>query len=160
DITDDTTNVVVVMFDEPETTLVGCSAESIMEDDDEGVAESVSSSTLDAAGASKIPKLKSVTQDPSVPTPSNPLEERPTKRIEIEDSESEDRGDTAMHPVDKKKGILMRKITVVQLSVEPGRKITGTQIRKQSYDTHLMWSRRLMFEKLEADTQAQRMLCP
>nr|GEU40149.1 hypothetical protein [Tanacetum cinerariifolium] len=35
DITDDTANAVVVMFDEPATTLVGCSAESVMEDDDE-----------------------------------------------------------------------------------------------------------------------------
>ncbi|GJW20637.1 replication protein A 70 kDa DNA-binding subunit C-like protein [Tanacetum coccineum] len=150
DVADDTANAVVVMFDEPATTLVGCSAESIMEDDDEssddqsnlppalanligtthtleikshtyyefgtfesftcwtivlteGVAESASSSTLDAVGATESPKLKSLTRDPSVPTPSKPSEERPTKRIKIEDSESEDKGDTAMHPVDKKK---------------------------------------------------------
>nr|GEX25481.1 hypothetical protein [Tanacetum cinerariifolium] len=51
------------------------------------VAESASSSTLDVASATKSPKLKSVTRD----------------LIEIEDSESEDRGDTAMQPVDKKK---------------------------------------------------------
>ncbi|GKA27282.1 hypothetical protein Tco_0713450 [Tanacetum coccineum] len=65
--------------------------------------ESASSSTLDAAGASEIPKLKSVTQDPSVPTPSNPSEKRPTKRIEIEDSESTDKGDTPMQSIGKKK---------------------------------------------------------
>nr|GEV73334.1 hypothetical protein [Tanacetum cinerariifolium] len=35
DITDDTATVVVVMFDDPATTLVGCSAKSVMEDDDE-----------------------------------------------------------------------------------------------------------------------------
>ncbi|GJU35296.1 reverse transcriptase domain-containing protein [Tanacetum coccineum] len=35
DIADDTANAVVVMFDEPATTLVRCSAESVMEDDDE-----------------------------------------------------------------------------------------------------------------------------
>nr|GEU85182.1 retrovirus-related Pol polyprotein from transposon TNT 1-94 [Tanacetum cinerariifolium] len=54
-------------------------------------------------GATKSPKLKSLTQDPSVPNPSKPSEDRPTKRIDIEDSDSEDRGDTAMHLVDKKK---------------------------------------------------------
>ncbi|GKD53210.1 reverse transcriptase domain-containing protein [Tanacetum coccineum] len=35
DVADDTANAMVVMFDEPATTLVGCSAESVMEDDDE-----------------------------------------------------------------------------------------------------------------------------
>ncbi|GJX60108.1 DNA helicase PIF1, ATP-dependent [Tanacetum coccineum] len=38
----------------------------------EGVAESASSSTLDAAAATESPKLKSLTWDPSVPTPSKP----------------------------------------------------------------------------------------
>ncbi|GJX99300.1 DNA helicase PIF1, ATP-dependent [Tanacetum coccineum] len=146
DVADDTAHAVVVMFDEPATTLVECSAESVMEDDNEssddqsnlppalanligtshtleikshtyyeygtfksftcwtivpteGVAESASSSTLDAAGATEIPKLKSVTQDPSVSTPSNPSEKRPMKRIKIEDSESEDRGNTSMQMV-------------------------------------------------------------
>ncbi|GJS23494.1 nucleic acid-binding, OB-fold protein [Tanacetum coccineum] len=150
DIADDTANTVVVMFDEPATTLVGCSAESVMEDDDEssddqsnlppalanligtthtleikshtyyeygtfesftcwtivpieGVVESASTSTLDAEAATKSPKLKSLKRDPFVPTPSKPSEERPTKRVDIEDSDREDRGDTTMHVVDKKK---------------------------------------------------------
>nr|GEZ50317.1 nucleic acid-binding, OB-fold protein [Tanacetum cinerariifolium] len=64
DVADDTANIVVVMFDEPATTLVGCSAESVMGDDDE---------------------------DPSVPNPSKPSEDRPTKRMEIEDSNEEDK---------------------------------------------------------------------
>ncbi|GJY92117.1 nucleic acid-binding, OB-fold protein [Tanacetum coccineum] len=96
DVADETANAVVVMFDEPATTLVGCSVESVMEDDDEtivpteGVMESASSSTLDAAGATESPKLKRLTHDPFVPTPSKPLEERPTKRMVIEDSDEED----------------------------------------------------------------------
>ncbi|GJX40662.1 uncharacterized mitochondrial protein-like protein [Tanacetum coccineum] len=177
-ITDDTANIVVVMFDEPATTLVGCSAESVMEDDDESlnyqsnlapalanligtthtleikshtyyeygtfesftcwtifpteeVVETASSSTLDAEAATESLKLKSLTQDPSIPTPSKPSEERQTQRVVIEDSDSEDKGDTAMHVVDKKKGILMRKLTVLQLRVKPGRKIADTQIRKE-----------------------------
>ncbi|GJV88797.1 reverse transcriptase domain-containing protein [Tanacetum coccineum] len=152
-ITDDTTNVVVVMFDEPATTLVGCSAESVMEDDDEShtyyeygafesftcwtifpteeVVETASSSTLDAEAATESPNLKSLTHDLSAPTPSKPSEERQTQRVDIEDSDSEDKGDTAMHVVDKKKRILMRKLTVLQLRVKPGRKIADTQIRKE-----------------------------
>nr|GEV14456.1 uncharacterized mitochondrial protein AtMg00810-like [Tanacetum cinerariifolium] len=90
DITDDTANAVVVMFDDPATTLVGCSAKSVMEDDDEGVVETTSSSILDAEAATESPKLKSLTRDPSVPTPSKPSEERQTKRMIIEDSDAED----------------------------------------------------------------------
>nr|GEU35789.1 reverse transcriptase domain-containing protein [Tanacetum cinerariifolium] len=106
DITDDTTNVVVVMFDEPATTLVGCSVESVIkDDDDEGVMETGSSSTLNAEAATKSPKLKSLTLDMFVPTPFKPSEERQTQRVDIKDSDSEDTGDTTMHVVDNKKGI-------------------------------------------------------
>ncbi|GJQ96333.1 nucleic acid-binding, OB-fold protein [Tanacetum coccineum] len=115
-IIDDTANVVVVMFDEPATTLVRCSAESIMEDDDE-------------------------------------------VRVDIEDPDSEDRGDITMHVVDKIKGILMRKITMVQLRVEPGRKIAATQIRKEGYGIYLMRNSRPVFWKLVVqDVDAQLMV--
>ncbi|GJR09517.1 nucleic acid-binding, OB-fold protein [Tanacetum coccineum] len=125
DITDDTANAVEAMFDEPAITLVGCSAESVMEDDDEGVVETVSSRTLDAKAATESPKLKILTRDPSVHTPSKPSEERQTQRVDIKDSDSEEKGDTAMHVDDKKKG----------LRVEPGRKIVrNTKVSVTSID--------------------------
>ncbi|GJU65757.1 reverse transcriptase domain-containing protein [Tanacetum coccineum] len=69
----------------------------------EGVMKTASFSTLDTEAATENPKLKRLTRDPSVPTPSKPSEERQTKRVDIEDSDSKDRGDTDMHVVDKKK---------------------------------------------------------
>nr|GEX75876.1 replication factor A protein 1-like isoform X1 [Tanacetum cinerariifolium] len=62
EVFDDTTEVVVVMFDETTSSLVKCSADSILESED---------------------------QHPSVATPSKPAEEKKRKRVDLKDSDAE-----------------------------------------------------------------------
>nr|GEY59747.1 RWP-RK domain-containing protein [Tanacetum cinerariifolium] len=100
DVSDDTGHTVVVLFGKPATALVKCSAESIAEADDEidpieGIEEIKGSSTLDADAGSHNPELKRLSQHISVPTPLKPSEEVNKIRVDIEDSDTEARGDSS-----------------------------------------------------------------
>ncbi|GKF33360.1 hypothetical protein Tco_0106560, partial [Tanacetum coccineum] len=89
---DDTAQTVIVMFDETTTALVGCSAGSLMDIEDEGGKDSVGSSTLDVVADVQTLKLKRLVRAPSVATPSKPSEPRKRKRLIIEyfDAEASD----------------------------------------------------------------------
>nr|GFA11420.1 hypothetical protein [Tanacetum cinerariifolium] len=75
EIFDDTAEVVVIMFDETERSMVKCSASSILGSEDhvveeENVDESGSSGTVAATADPMAPVLKSLAASPSVATPS------------------------------------------------------------------------------------------
>ncbi|GKB66915.1 hypothetical protein Tco_0928327, partial [Tanacetum coccineum] len=100
DVSDDTTHVVVLMFNEIATALVKCSADSLMDATDEinpsdGVKDSVGSSTLDAVADNQPRKFKRLALDPYIATPSKPAEERKNPRVDVEDSDTENSGDLA-----------------------------------------------------------------
>ncbi|GJV08197.1 reverse transcriptase domain-containing protein [Tanacetum coccineum] len=61
----------------------------------EGIEDSVGSSNLDDYPDNQPQKLKRIVRDPSIVTPSKPVEERKNPRMDVEDSESEDSGDSA-----------------------------------------------------------------
>nr|GEX26474.1 hypothetical protein [Tanacetum cinerariifolium] len=89
-----TTTVVVVMFDETTIELVKVLADSILKVKDEinptePVKESACSSTDDAIANKHILSLKRLARHPSVATPSKPYDAKKTKRIDLEDSDTE-----------------------------------------------------------------------
>ncbi|GJW53577.1 hypothetical protein Tco_0097662 [Tanacetum coccineum] len=99
DVSDDTAQVVVVMFNETATALVKCSADSLVDTMDkilpsEGIVDSVGSRNLDDYPDNQLQKLKRIVRDPSIVTPSKPVEERKNLRMDVEDSKSEDNGDS------------------------------------------------------------------
>ncbi|GKD63421.1 replication protein A 70 kDa DNA-binding subunit C-like protein [Tanacetum coccineum] len=61
----------------------------------EGIKDSVGSSNLDDYLDNQPQKLKRIIRDPSIVTPSKPVEERKKPKMDVEDSESEDSGDSA-----------------------------------------------------------------
>nr|GEV74280.1 ATP-dependent DNA helicase PIF1-like [Tanacetum cinerariifolium] len=77
DVSDNTAQAVVVLFNETATALVNCSVDSLMD---------------------------TVDEDPSIVTPSKPVKERKKPRMDIKDSETEDSSDSANAIV--KKGVL------------------------------------------------------
>ncbi|GKB62292.1 putative reverse transcriptase domain-containing protein [Tanacetum coccineum] len=107
DVSDDTTQTVIVMFDETATALVGCSAGSLIDiedesaDDHEGGDDSVGSSTLDALTDVQPPRFNRLVRAPSVATPSKPSEPKRTKSLAvmnlhvIEDSNVEASGNSS-----------------------------------------------------------------
>ncbi|GJW57963.1 reverse transcriptase domain-containing protein [Tanacetum coccineum] len=142
DVSDNTAQAVVVMFNETATALVNCSADSLMDTVDEssedhlnlppalsnligtahvmeikshtyyeygtfesftcwqilpseGIDDSVGSNNLDDYPDNQPQKMKRIVQDPSIVTPSKPVEERKKSRMDIEDSETEDSSDSA-----------------------------------------------------------------
>nr|GEX81298.1 hypothetical protein [Tanacetum cinerariifolium] len=100
DVSHNTAQAVVVMFNKTATALVNCSADSLMDTMDEilpseGIDESVGSSNLDDYPDNQPQKMKRIVQDPSIVTPSRPVEERKKSRIDVEDSEIEDSSDSA-----------------------------------------------------------------
>ncbi|GJX91465.1 hypothetical protein Tco_0344791 [Tanacetum coccineum] len=98
DVSDDTTQTVIVMFDETTTALVGCSAGSLIDiKDEEGGDDSVGSSTLDALADVQPPRLNRLVHAPSVATPSKPSEPKRTKSLVIEDSNVEASGDSSRY---------------------------------------------------------------
>ncbi|GJW72188.1 reverse transcriptase domain-containing protein [Tanacetum coccineum] len=116
DVSDDTAQAVVVMFNETTTALFKCSADSLMDTTDEihpseGIKDSLGSNTLDAVPDNQPHKLKRITRDPSIATSSKPVEERKNPRMDVEDSDTEDSGDSAngtgkkeaLQPSDKKR---------------------------------------------------------
>ncbi|GKB65975.1 nucleic acid-binding, OB-fold protein [Tanacetum coccineum] len=76
-----------------------------------GIKDNVGSSSLDAVTDNQPHKLKSLTRNPSIATPSKLAEERKNLRMDVEDSDTEDSGDSAnvkgkkeaLQPFDKKK---------------------------------------------------------
>ncbi|GJZ41550.1 nucleic acid-binding, OB-fold protein, partial [Tanacetum coccineum] len=76
DVSDDTSQTVVVMFDETTTALVGCLAGSLMDIED---------------------KMIMLVRAPSVATPSKPSEPKRTKSLVIEDSDAEAIGDSSRY---------------------------------------------------------------
>nr|GFA07673.1 hypothetical protein [Tanacetum cinerariifolium] len=110
EISDDTAEVVVVMFDETKTSLLKCSTSSILDFEDQvyfltpyNLANMFTDLRLqdeeDHLGvnygmvvendASKAPALKRLNKFPSVATPSKPDEEKKQRREELEDSDIE-----------------------------------------------------------------------
>ncbi|GJQ97536.1 nucleic acid-binding, OB-fold protein [Tanacetum coccineum] len=92
DVSDDTAQAVVVMFNETATALVKCSADSLIDTVDEsledhlslpptlsnlieGIEDSVRSSNLDDYADNQPQKLKSIVRDPSIVAMSKPVEE-------------------------------------------------------------------------------------
>ncbi|GJY30845.1 hypothetical protein Tco_0414340 [Tanacetum coccineum] len=160
DVSYDTTHVVVVMFDEPTTSLVKCSAESIVEADDkvnpvEGVEDNIGSSTMDAVADTQTPKLKRLGQHPSIPTPLKPSEET-KKRVDIEDSNTEASGDSA-------KGASKDVARVSDMKKRSGDKDKGgiqsdKKKRSDMYMTAQSQSRHLQFGKLDSPAVTQHML--
>ncbi|GKA40198.1 DNA helicase PIF1, ATP-dependent [Tanacetum coccineum] len=61
----------------------------------ERIDDSVGSSNLDDYPDNQPQKMKRIVQDPSIVTPSKPVEERKKSRMDIEDSETEDSSDSA-----------------------------------------------------------------
>nr|GEV32157.1 hypothetical protein [Tanacetum cinerariifolium] len=89
DVSNNTSQTVIVMFDKTATALVGCSAGSLIDiKDEEGGDESVGSSTLDALADVQPPRLNSL-------VPSKPLKSKRTKSLVIEDSDVEASGDSS-----------------------------------------------------------------
>nr|GFC78106.1 hypothetical protein [Tanacetum cinerariifolium] len=89
-----TAAVVVVMFDETNTELVKIPADSILKVEDginptEPVNESACFSIDDAIANKHIISLKKPSRHPSVATPSKPHDAKKTKRIDLEDSDTE-----------------------------------------------------------------------
>ncbi|GJY88153.1 hypothetical protein Tco_0502781 [Tanacetum coccineum] len=91
DVSDKTASTMVVMFDEPATNLVKCSADSLAaaDEDVEVVEEDARSSNVNTSLDINIKQSKKLATKPTVATPSNPIEER-GKRVELEDSKEED----------------------------------------------------------------------
>nr|GEY48991.1 hypothetical protein [Tanacetum cinerariifolium] len=107
-----TAQAVVVMFNETATALVNCSTNSLMDTVDEsytyyeygtfkiftywkilslkGIDDSVGSSNLDDYADNQPQKMKRIVQDPSIVTPSKPVEEK-----KVKDSKTEDSSDSA-----------------------------------------------------------------
>nr|GEV98705.1 hypothetical protein [Tanacetum cinerariifolium] len=80
DVSDNTAQAVVVMFNEIATSLVNCSADSLIDTVDEilpseGIEDSVGSNNLDNYPDHQPQKLKRIVQDPSIGTPSKHAEE-------------------------------------------------------------------------------------
>nr|GEV27139.1 hypothetical protein [Tanacetum cinerariifolium] len=91
---DRTASVVVVKFDEIAMELVKVSADSILKVEDEInptelVEESACSSTDDAIADKHVPSLKRLSRHQSVATPSKPHDAKKTKRINLEDLDTE-----------------------------------------------------------------------
>ncbi|GJS48910.1 hypothetical protein Tco_0599031 [Tanacetum coccineum] len=117
DVYDGMTQIVVVLFDEPTTALVGCSAGSLMDTKDESaddhvglllaisnltgtthVMEIKSQSyydTLDALDGVQTHRLSRPVRAPTVATPTKPSEPKRTKSLVIEDSDVEASGDSS-----------------------------------------------------------------
>ncbi|GJY99326.1 ATP-dependent DNA helicase PIF1-like protein [Tanacetum coccineum] len=80
EVSDDTTEVVVVMFNETASSLVKCTVDSIVEYEDqrivtaEGMDESGGSSIAGGSRASETPEFKRLLRHPSVTTPSKAAE--------------------------------------------------------------------------------------
>nr|GEU66377.1 helicase [Tanacetum cinerariifolium] len=111
EVSDNTAEVVVVMFDETATSLVKCSADSILKAEDqahsyyehdtyesftcwkivfaEEVGESKGSGTVEPPPKGQAPLVIRSSNQPSVATPSKPTEEKKHKRVELEDSDAE-----------------------------------------------------------------------
>ncbi|GJZ12896.1 putative reverse transcriptase domain-containing protein [Tanacetum coccineum] len=115
DVSDDTAQVVVIMFNDIATALVRCFVGSLLDIEDEinlakGGEDSVVSSTLDTVADIQAPKLKRLVRDPSVAIPSKPLEAK-KKRKDIKDFDTKASDDSAKgvrkkkadQPFDKKK---------------------------------------------------------
>ncbi|GKE50728.1 hypothetical protein Tco_1485884, partial [Tanacetum coccineum] len=105
EVSDDTAQAVVVMFDETARIVVKCSAGSIVgseEQDEEetglpptvvleeALDESGSSETLAAAGGPKTGVFVPLTTTPSVTTPSKPGEQKQPRNEERDDSDGEE----------------------------------------------------------------------
>ncbi|GJY71169.1 hypothetical protein Tco_0474872 [Tanacetum coccineum] len=100
DVSDNTAQAVVVMFNETATAFVNCSADPLMDTVDEilpseEIDDSVGSSNLDDYPDNQPQKMKRIVQDPSIVTLSKPVEERKMLRMDIEDSETKDSSDSA-----------------------------------------------------------------
>ncbi|GJW91895.1 replication protein A 70 kDa DNA-binding subunit C-like protein [Tanacetum coccineum] len=116
DVSDNTAQAVVVMFNETATALVNCSADSLMDTVDESSEDHLnlppalsnligtahvmeinvgSMSNLDDYPDNQPQKMKRIVQDPSIVTPSKPVEERKKSRMDIEDSKTEDSSNSA-----------------------------------------------------------------
>nr|GEU31594.1 hypothetical protein [Tanacetum cinerariifolium] len=114
DVSDNTAHAVVVMFNETATALVNCSADSLMDTVVESLEDhlnlpsalsnlidssikrnrdSVGSSNLDDYPNNQLQKLKRIVHDPSIITPSKPVEERKKPRMDVKDSKTEDSSD-------------------------------------------------------------------
>ncbi|GJY11847.1 hypothetical protein Tco_0381156, partial [Tanacetum coccineum] len=107
EISDETVEVVVVMFDETARVLLKCSTSSILDYEgqdeeaslglppdlvnivDEDVEEGANSTTAAAYDTSKAYELKRLNKAPTVATPSKPDEEKKRGRKELEDSDAE-----------------------------------------------------------------------
>ncbi|GJZ29168.1 nucleic acid-binding, OB-fold protein [Tanacetum coccineum] len=93
-ISDATTHVVVVIFDETASELVKCSADSLVQSDKElhllepeAVMKSAGSSTIDAVPDAPRSSRKRLCKEPSVSTPLKPCEGTTPIRQELEDSD-------------------------------------------------------------------------
>ncbi|GKB15391.1 ATP-dependent DNA helicase PIF1-like protein [Tanacetum coccineum] len=162
DVSDDTTHVVVVMFSETATSLVKCFADSLMDVADEinpsdGIEDSVGSSTLDAVVENQTHKLKRLARHPSIATPSKPIEERKSKRTDVEDSDTEDSDDLANGT---------RKNKVIQLSDKKKRNQWSLMIPTQMLAAvQAKWARRarlplILLRRKGSGSLADRMVNP
>nr|GEW18751.1 hypothetical protein [Tanacetum cinerariifolium] len=94
EVLDDTTEVVVVMFNETASSLVKCTADSIVKYEEqivtaEGMDESGGSSMAGGSHASETPEFKRLLRHPSVTTPSKVNEAKKQKRGEVVESDDE-----------------------------------------------------------------------
>nr|GEY76359.1 hypothetical protein [Tanacetum cinerariifolium] len=86
DVLDDTAHAIVVLFNETVTALVNCSTDSLMDTVDEifsseGIKDNVGSNNLDDYPDNQPQKLKRIVRDPSIVTPSKPVEERKKSKV-------------------------------------------------------------------------------